>query len=87
MLLLLGFLMVSLMALRAEAALPADNSYQVAPPLRLDSIEFRAQEAALHLTRNGCLEVMVVVALPDTESDIQVYASCVEWLEVRPASQ
>lgn len=86
MLLLLGFLMVSLMALRAEAALPADKSYQVAPPLRLDSIEFRAQEAALHLTRNGCLEVMVV-AVPDTESDIQVYASCIEWLEVRPASQ
>lgn len=86
MLLLLGILMVSLMALKAEAALPADNSYQAAPPLRLDSIEFRAQEAALRLTRNGCLEVMVV-AVPDTESDIQVYATCIEWLEVRPASQ
>jgi hypothetical protein len=29
----------------------------------------------------------MVVAVPDTESDIQVYATCIEWLEVRPASQ
>ncbi len=78
--------MVGLMALSAEAAVPADKSYQSAPPLRLDSLEFRAQEAALQLIRNGCMEVMVV-AVPDRESDIQVYATCIEWLEVRPASQ
>ena len=86
MLLLLGILMVGLMALSAEAALPADKSYQSAPPLHLDSVEFRAQEAAQQLIRNGCFEVMVV-ALPDGESDMQVYATCVEWQEVRPASQ
>ncbi len=88
MLLMLGILLVGLMAVfSAEAALPADKSYQSAPPLRLDSIEFRAQETALQLIRNGCLEVMVVLALPDRESDVQVYATCIEWMEVRPASQ
>ena len=87
MLLMLGILLVGLMAVfNAEAALPADKSDQTAPPLRLDSLEFRAQEAALQLIRNGCAEVMIV-ALPDPESDIQVYATCIEWVEVRPASQ
>ncbi len=86
MLLLVGILMVGLMALSAEAALPADKSYESAPQLRLDSLEFRAQEAALKLIRNGCMEVMVV-AVPDSESDIQVYATCIEWREARPASQ
>jgi len=87
MLLMLGVLVVGLMTvLNAEAALPADNLFQSSPPLKLDSVVFRAQEAALHLMRNGCLEVMVVT-VPDGDTDFQVYATCVEWMEIRPASQ
>lgn len=87
MLLTLGILLVGLVAaFSAEAALPADTFYQSSPPLRLDSVWFKAQEAALPLLRNGCQEVLVV-ALPDGESEVQVYAACTEWQEVRPASQ
>ena len=88
MLLMLGILFVGLMTVfsSAEAALPADSTLQSSPPLRLDSIVFRANEAALHLIRNGCLEV-IVVAIPDGESNFQVYATCVESMEARPASQ
>ena len=87
MLLMLGILFVGVMTvLTAEAAIPADKSYHSPPPLRLDSFDFRVNEATLPLIRNGCLEVMVL-ALPDGESDIEVYATCIEWMEIRPASQ
>jgi hypothetical protein len=86
-LLMLGFLLVGLVtAFGAEAGLPPDRSYQTAPPLRLDSLYFRAHEAALGLFRQGCQEVKVVI-LPDRDGALQVYATCVEWHEVRPASQ
>jgi len=86
-LLTLGILVVVLLTVfGAEAGLAPDRSYQTAPPLRLDSIYFRVQEAAIELFRQGCQEVKVVV-LPDRDGALEVYATCVEWHEVRPASQ
>ena len=70
----------------AEAGLAPDRSYQTAPPLRLDSLYFQIQEAAVGLFRQGCQEVKVVV-LPDSDGALEVYATCVEWQEIRPASQ
>ena len=70
----------------AEAGLAPDRSYQTPPPLRLDSLYFRVQEAAVGLFRQGCQEVKVVV-LPDSDGALEVYATCVEWQEIRPASQ
>ena len=86
-LLAVGILLVGLMSVfGAEAGLPPDGSYEMAPPLRLDSLYFRVQEAAVELFRQGCLEVKVVV-FPNGDGGVQVYATCVEWQEVRPASQ
>ncbi len=86
-LLILGIFVVGLVVVfGAEAGVSPDRSYQTAPPLRLDSLYFRAQEAALDLFRQGCLEVKVVV-LPDWQDNLEVYATCIEWQEVRPASQ
>jgi hypothetical protein len=86
-LLTLGFLLMGLMSVHgAEAGLAPDRSYQTAPPLRLDSLYFRIQEAAIGLFRQGCQEVKVVV-LPDRDGALDVYATCAEWQEVRPASQ
>jgi len=82
----LGILLVGLMtAFGAEAALPLDRVYDSSPPLRLDSLEFQAQEAAQQLIRKGCLEA-IVVTLPDREGELQVYATCVEGAEHRPGS-
>ena len=86
-LLAVGILFVGFISVfGAEAGLPPDRSYETAPPLRLDSLYFRVQEAAFELFRQGCLEVRVV-ALPDGDGAIHVLATCVEWQEVRPASQ
>ena len=84
---ILLMLLVGLMTAHgAEAGLPPDRSHQTAPLLRLDSLYFRIQEAALDLFRQGCQEVKVVV-LPDRDGALEVYATCVEWQEIRPASQ
>jgi hypothetical protein len=86
-LLTLGIVVVVLLIVfGAEAGLPPDRSYETAPTLRLDSLYFRVQEAAVELFRQGCVEVKVMV-LPDRDGALQVYATCVEWNEVRPASQ
>jgi hypothetical protein len=71
---------------RAEGGPVPDRAFETPPPLRLDSIYFRVQEAALGLFRQGCQEVKVVV-LPNRDGTLEVYATCVEWQEVRPASQ
>ena len=84
---ILTILLVGLMTAHgAEAGLAPDRSYQTAPPLRLDSLYFQIQEAAVGLFRQGCQEVKVVV-LPDSDGALEVYATCVEWQEIRPASQ
>ncbi|MFQ5946946.1 MAG: hypothetical protein ACE5NC_12000 [Anaerolineae bacterium] len=86
-LLAVGILLVGLVAvLTAEAALVPDRSYETPPPLRLDSLDFLAQEAALKLFRQGCLEAKIV-AFPDPHGRTNLFAICVEWREVRPASQ
>ncbi len=86
-LLTLGFLLVGFMTVfQAEGGPTPDRVFETPPPLRLDSIYFRVQEAALGLFRQGCQEVKVVV-LPNRDGTLEVYATCVEWQEVRPASQ
>jgi hypothetical protein len=86
-LLTLGILLVGLISVFGAEAGPApDRTFETAPPLRLDSLYFRVQEAAVELFRDGCVEVKVVV-LPDGDGPLRVYATCVEWQEVRPASQ
>ena len=86
-LLTLGILLVGLMTVfHAEGGPVPDRAFETAPPLRLDSLYFRVQEAAIDLFRQGCKEVKVVV-LPDSDGALEVYATCVEWQEVRPASQ
>lgn len=86
-LLTLGILLVGLISVfGAEAGVAPDRSFETAPPLRLDSLYFRVQEAAGELFRQGCLEAKVVV-FPERDGGVQVYATCVEWQEVRPASQ
>ena len=83
----LGFLLVGFMTVfQAEGRPTPDRAFETPPPLRLDSIYFRVQEAALGLFRQGCQEVKVMV-LPDRDGTLEVYATCVEWHEVRPASQ
>lgn len=71
---------------RAEGGPTPDRVFQTPPPSRLDSLYFRIQEAAIDLFRRGCQEVKVVV-LPDRDGALEVYATCVEWQEIRPASQ
>lgn len=71
---------------RAEGRPTPDRVFQTPPPSRLDSLYFRIQEAAIDLFRRGCQEVKVVV-LPDRDGALEVYATCVEWQEIRPASQ
>ena len=83
---ILTVLLTLMIVFGAEAGLAPDRSYQTAPPLRLDSLYFRIQEAAIGLFRQGCQEVKVVV-LPDRDGALEVHAACVEWQEVRPASQ
>lgn len=86
-LLTLGILLVGLISVFGAEAGPApDRTFETAPPLRLDSLYFRVQEAAVELFRAGCVEVKVVV-LPDGDGALRVYAACIEWQEVRPASQ
>lgn len=85
--LILGILVVGLVSVfGAEAALPPDRSHEIPAPLRMDSIELLAREAAFTLFTMGCLEVTVMV-FPDRDDQIHLIASCTEWREVQPASQ
>lgn len=86
-LLLVGIVAVSLItAFTAEAAPSPEQVYENSPVLKFDSAQLRVQEAALALFRAGCLEARVLV-FPDLDGSFEVYATCIEWPEVRPAAQ
>ncbi len=86
-LLMVGILAVGLLAVFAAEAAPApERVYEGSPIVRFDSLQLRLEEAALELFRVGCLEARVLV-FPDGEGHLDVFATCVEWPEIRPASQ
>lgn len=86
MLLAAGVFLGALTVLGGEAATPPERAWATAPPFRYDSLQLRVQEAALELFRKGCLEARVVI-LPEADGGLSVFAACVEWAELRPASQ